>query len=147
MGLVIDFGCGTGRASLKIEERGCEVIAIDFASNCLDHTSRGLRFFTMDLSKPMPFSAPYGFCTDVLEHIPTAQIGDVISNIMACAKTVFFQVSTVNDIFGQTIGTPLHLTVQQHGWWIDLFETMGYTVTYDMDRGNASLFVVSRKVN
>lgn len=146
-GTVIDFGCGTGRAALKIEERGCDVIAIDFASNCLDHAARGLRFFTMDMSKPMPFRAPYGFCTDVMEHIPTDQVRDVINNIMACAETVFFQISTVPDIMGAHINQVLHLTVNNHEQWEALFKELGYEAVLSFDKGDASQFVLSRKVN
>lgn len=142
---VIDFGCGTGRAALKIQERGCEVIAIDFASNCLDHAARGLRFFTMDMSKPMPFKAPFGFCADVMEHVPPAQVGAVIENIMAAAGTVFFQISTVPDAMGAHINQPLHLTVQGHWAWLALFQEMGLVVTSAENKGNASQFVVTRK--
>ncbi len=145
LGLVIDFGCGTGRAAIKIEERGCEVIAIDFASNCLDHAARGLRFFTMDMSKPMPFHAPYGFCTDVMEHIPTDQVEAVVGNIMGCAQTVFFQISAVDDAFGNRINQKLHLTVQSMEWWRRLFEKLGYIVSFSEEKDRNSQFVVSRR--
>jgi hypothetical protein len=146
-GLVLDFGCGTGRAAAKINEKGCEVILIDFAANCLDHECRHLPFYTMDLTKPMPFRAAYGFCTDVMEHIPPEHVNDVITNIMDSAKTVFFQISTVPDAFGKAINDRLHLSVHDHASWAERFAYLGYTITYDEDRGNASLFVVSRTEN
>lgn len=146
-GVVIDFGCGTGRAALKIAERGCDVIAIDFASNCLDHAARGLRFFTLDMSKPMPFSAPFGFCADVMEHIPTDQVEAVIANIMGSAKTVFFQISTVPDGMGAHIGQVLHLSVKAYEAWEALFDGLGYAVSSAVNLGTASQFVVSRKDN
>lgn len=144
-GLVIDFGCGTGRAAMKIEGRGCDVIAIDFASNCLDHPARGLRFYTLDMSKPMPFRASYGLCADVMEHVPPDQVEAVIDNIMASAKTVFFQISTVPDAMGVHIGQILHLSVLDHEGWRMLFEHKGYAVSFSVDRGDNSQFVVSRK--
>lgn len=144
-GLIVDFGCGTGRAALALHNAGHGVYLVDFADNCRDHEALSLPFLEWDLTHPLPVRAPYGLCTDVLEHIPTDDIRRVVENIMNSAQRVFFQISTVNDQFGQVIGTPLHLTVRQHGWWRDLFEDMGYRVTYDMDRGIASLFAVSRK--
>jgi hypothetical protein len=146
-GMIIDFGCGTGRAGLALDAMGHQVFLIDFTGNCRDHEAIGLPFLQWDLTKPVPMTAPYGFCTDVMEHIPPEDVLKVIGNIMDSSEKVFFQISTVKDDYGQFIGTPLHLTVQQHGWWFDLFETMGYKVTYDMDRGTTSLFVVSRKDN
>lgn len=146
-GMVIDFGCGTGRAALKIQEHGCEVIAIDFASNCLDHAARGLRFFTMDMSKPMPFQAPFGFCADVMEHIPPAQVDDVVNNIMASARTVFFQISTVPDVMGTAINQTLHLSVHGCDLWQARFERLGYDVIHAIDLDGMARFVVSRKDN
>lgn len=144
-GTVIDFGCGTGRAALKIQERGNDVIAIDFASNCLDHAARGLRFFSLNLSKPMPIKAPFGFCTDVMEHIPPDEVETVILNIMDAAGTVFFQISTVPDSFGEVIGDPLHLSVHPHDWWLGLFGTLGFDVSNAVNGNNASIFIVTRK--
>jgi hypothetical protein len=144
-GLIVDFGCGTGRAALALQQMGHEVYCIDFADNCRDDEALSLPFLEWDLCHPCPVRAPYGLCTDVLEHIPTENIKTVVANIMASAEKVFFQISTVNDQFGQVLGTPLHLTVRQHRWWFDLFEELGHRVIYDMDRGNASLFAVSRK--
>jgi hypothetical protein len=143
--LIVDFGCGTGRASLALQQAGHEVYLIDFADNCRDDEALSLPFLEWDLCHPCPVRAPYGLCTDVMEHIPPEDVRKVIANIMASAQSVLFQVSTVKDSFGQVLGTPLHLTVRQHGWWRDLFEEMGYAVTYDSDRGIASLFAVSRK--
>lgn len=144
-GLIVDFGCGTGRAALALHSAGHEVYLIDFADNCRDHEALSLPFLEWDLCHPCPVRAPFGICTDVLEHIPTEDVRKVVGNIMASAQNVFFQISTVNDVFGQVLGTPLHLTVRQHSWWRDLFEGLGYTITYDSDRGIASLFAVSRK--
>jgi hypothetical protein len=40
------------------------------------------------------------------------------------------------------IGTPLHLTVQPHGWWAELFLSLGYVVAWQEERDIASLFIV-----
>jgi hypothetical protein len=55
---------------------------------------------------------------------------------------VFFQISTVNDEFGDAIGAELHLTVKSHEWWKELFISLGFDVEFDLDLEIASLFYV-----
>jgi hypothetical protein len=141
-GLIIDFGCGTGRASISLSDKGHTVYLVDFTSNCRDDEALCLPFLEWDLNHPCPLAAPYGFCTDVMEHIPTTDVPGVIKNIMASAKTVFFQISTVPDVSGAMIGTPLHLTVQSHDWWSYVFQSLGYVITWQEKQDIASLFVV-----
>jgi SAM-dependent methyltransferase len=142
-GLVIDFGCGTGRAGLKMQEAGLEVFLVDFTDNCRDKPALALSFLQWDLTKPgQPTKAPYGYCTDVMEHIPTGDVDAVIANIMASAERVFFQIATVPDNFGATIGQTLHLTVQPHGWWADKFS--GHRIEWQERTSVYSCFYVTR---
>lgn len=138
---VIDFGCGTGRGALKIS-KCCPVLCVDFADNCRDESARHLPFLLADLTKPVPASAPFGYCTDVMEHIPPEGVAGVIRNVMASAKTAFFQISTVPDVMGELINQDLHLTVRPHGWWRDLFTSLGYSVQWEQERENAALFLI-----
>ena len=142
-GLVLDFGCGTGRAALGLSRAGCDVLCIDFADNCRDEEAMGLPFLQWDLTRPLPPHANYGICTDVMEHIPTDDVETVVGNIMAAADNVFFQISTVPDLMGALIGQDLHLTVRPHHWWAELLGRLG-TVSWQHDAGEASLFVVRK---
>lgn len=144
-GLIIDFGCGTGRAALALAKAGHDVFCIDFADNCRDEEAMGLPFLEWDLTKPIPARANYGLCTDVMEHIPTADVATVLANIMASAKTVMFQISTVKDAFGAMLGTDLHLTVRSHDWWLAHFDWIECDVTLQHNGGNSSIFIVTRK--
>lgn len=143
-GTVIDFGCGTGRASLKMKASGLDVVMVDFTDNSRDQSAMALPFVRCDLTNSIPLSARYGFCADVLEHIPTADVGAVIQNIMESAETVFFQISTVHDVMGGAINQTLHLTVRPASWWRETFERAGYSVTWDEETENAASFVVKR---
>lgn len=142
-GLVLDFGCGTGRASLGLSKAGCDVLCIDFADNCRDEEAMGLPFLQWDLTKPLPPHAHYGICTDVMEHILPTDVEQVVANIMAAADNVFFQISTVPDVMGALIGQDLHLTVRPHGWWRDMLGRFG-SVSWESDMGEASMFVVRK---
>lgn len=120
-GLIVDFGCGTGRAALEMSKRGHEVLCVDFTDNCRDRSASHLPFVQHDLTQPLRMSAPYGYCTDVMEHIASEDVGGVIENVLGAAERVFFQIATIPDNFGATIGQTLHLTVQPHEWWAARF--------------------------
>jgi len=141
-GVVVDFGCGTGRAGTKIAETH-DVILVDFTDNCRDQEALCLPFIRADLTDKIPVNGDYGFCTDVMEHIPTEDVKYVITNIMGSTPKAFFQISTVDDQFGKLIGEPLHHTVRPHNWWIEEFKTRGYSVEWEEDLGNASLFYIT----
>ena len=87
-GKVIDFGCGTGRPGLRIKEAGFDVLLVDFTENCRDLEAMTLPFLRHDLTQPLPVAAAYGFCTDVLEHIPPPDLETVVQNITAAAGKV-----------------------------------------------------------
>lgn len=144
-GLIVDFGCGTGRAAVALAKAGHSVFLVDFADNCRDPEAVDLPFLEWDLSKRCPVSAPWGICCDVMEHIPPEIVPDVVRNIMASAEKVFFQISTVADFFGVMIGTPLHLSVHPASWWRDLFTRMNYRVEYEASDDNSCRFIISRK--
>ena len=145
-GKVIDFGCGTGRGAIKIKEYGCDVLLVDFTDNSRDFQAMVLPFLQHDLTKPFSniYFSKYGYCTDVMEHIPTEDVFQVIENIMSVSEVVFFNISTISDVMGELIGQDLHLTVKPHQWWIELFKEMGYNVPWEEERNIASLFVIER---
>lgn len=143
-GTVVDFGCGTGRASLRMAAVGLKPVLVDFAGNCRDPQALELPFHQLDLGEPIPLRADYGFCADVMEHIPPALVDRVIWNIMTAAETVFFQISTVPDNFGALINQSLHLTVEPHAWWAQAFIALGHRVLWEERGAVASQFVVQR---
>ena len=90
---VIDFGCGTGRGGKAIQDIAkVHVTLVDFADNCRDESTRGMPFVKADLSHPILVSARYGYCSDVMEHIPPEQVDDVIVNIIDCVQDCFFRI-------------------------------------------------------
>jgi hypothetical protein len=116
--ITIDFGCGTGRATLEMTKRGHHVIGVDFADNCRDEAAKDLPFLEWDLSLPCPLRAPYGYCCDVMEHIPPDQVDAVLSSIRDSAEVVVFRIEYQPDVMGKLIGVPLHLSVHPEEWWL-----------------------------
>lgn len=115
-GKVIDFGCGTGRPAQKLKDKGLDVLAIDHAHNCLDEDI-DVDFMIANLWDLPVVKGDFGFCTDVMEHIPPEKVDDVLSGISRCVDEAFFAIHTDHDAMGELIGEPLHLTVHDADWW------------------------------
>src|SRR5512139_2210554 len=132
--VVCDFGCGTGRGAFKIAALAdVSVVGVDFAGNSLDpavreHLGERFRFVRHDLTAPLNETYDFGFCTDVLEHIPPEDVDKVLTNIGTAAKKVYFAISTVPDVMGALVGEPLHLTVESPFWWHDKLKEVGYRI-------------------
>ena len=142
--IIIDYGCGSGKASLELARLGYDVFLIDFTDNCRDPDAMLLPFLEWDLTIPIPSRVDYGYCADVMEHIPPDDVDKVLKNIMESAETVFFQISTTKDHYGEAIGTHLHLSVHNHLWWLFKLGDVA-DVQWNEPQENASLFLVKRK--
>lgn len=149
---VIDFGAGTGRGALMLAILGTmKVHMVDFAKNCLDKDVRNalltqphmLQFTEQDLTEKLSFAAEYGFCTDVMEHIPPDNVTKVLQNILMAAEHCFFQISCVPDNMGKLIGEELHLTVKPFAWWLQQFQAMDCVVHWAQDHTSHCLFYVT----
>ena len=153
---VIDFGCGTGRASLLMAlpppvGANLQVTMLDFTDNCLDPEikemlvtqAHALKYVQVDLKETIPVEASYGFCTDVMEHIAPKDVNRVLNNILMSAQHVFFQISTADDVLGTLVGHPLHLTVRPYEWWLKQFKDRDCIVYWSKELPNACMFYVS----
>lgn len=150
---VIDFGAGTGRGSFWLWAiPKMNVTAADFATNCLDDDVRAtmerypdrIRFIEHDLNDPFEQHVEYGYCTDVMEHIPPEDVDRVLYNIMKAARKVFFRISTQPDIMGpRYLRQPLHLSVHDYAWWTKKFNEHGAIILHSENLGGAVDFYVT----
>lgn len=118
---IIDFGCGTGRAAAAFKKwLHMQVTCVDHAENCLD-PGIDLPLIVACLWDLPEMSAQWGFCTDVMEHIPTEKVDAVLENIAkSCTQGCFFQIATRNDSLGAIVGRKLHMTVIPAKAWYDV---------------------------
>lgn len=149
---VYDLGCGTGRGALKIVTRtNAKVVAMDFATNCLDEHSLAMvksaphlmEFRQHDLTKAVEGIADYAYCTDVMEHIPPEQVDIVLGNVLRSARKVFLGISTVPDHLGALIGETLHLSVHPASWWREKLEKFGAKVMWEGENPAYCAFYVT----
>ena len=111
---VLDLGCGPGRGGQEVKRlSGCDVIYVDFARNCYAPQP----FVACDLSSDGLPKGDFGFCCDVMEHIPPEQVDQTLANICKSAPHVFFRIALLDDIKGVLIGHRLHLSVHPADWW------------------------------
>lgn len=143
-GRVIDFGCGTGRGALKLKAAGCDVLLVDFAGNCRDPEALVLPFKKHDLTQPLDERAEYGYCTDVMEHIPPDQVDAVLQTIFGSCEKAFFQISLVDDVCGELIGRPLHLSVHPFQWWAEKIEQYG-RILWSYPSEQVAMFYVAKE--
>jgi hypothetical protein len=139
---VVDFGCGTGRAGVALAAEGFLVTLADQTDAGLE--VRDLRFERHCLWQPWRGGDHYyGFCVDVLEHVPTELTGITIARMLDACRVLYLEVSTVPDSFGLLVGQPLHKTVRPFVWWRDLCAEIGL-VREGVDLLTRAAFVVGK---
>lgn len=117
---IIDFGCGTGDAAQAFIDLGHDVHAVDISVNGLRHDF-GNKFYQSPLhklDKELP-PAKWGFCVDVMEHLPPSWVDLALKQMARKVENCFFVISGVPDTWGKKINETLHLTVMPGNWWLD----------------------------
>lgn len=138
---IVDFGCGEGRTLQPLAALGARVILIDIADNCLAEDVPRNGFFRHDMSSNLHLQADTGFCVDMMEHVPTQQVDDVLLNIFDVVRDCYFMVSTTPDACGQLIGEVLHLTVRPFQWWKPKLATHGTVKLLNKTNTGFTVFV------
>jgi len=127
---LLDIGCGAGKAGIALEKHGLDVWWLDICGDALSPEVPKDRFIEAALwdrrwrsRKTMGWD--YGFCCDVMEHIPTEYTMLVLDHILSACRTTWFSIALRPDVFGQLIGQPLHLTVRDFNWWETRLASIG----------------------
>jgi len=117
---LIDFGCGPGKASRDLaSEYGLKVSMFDLTPDALVDDCKHLPFYKGSLWRDLPGPAKYGYCCDVMEHLPEEFCLLAIKNMLEQCEYVFMNISNVPENFGPSVGEIFHLTVQSYVWWRD----------------------------
>jgi 2-polyprenyl-3-methyl-5-hydroxy-6-metoxy-1,4-benzoquinol methylase len=119
---MIDFGCGSGDAAALFAKLGYDVFLVDIAENCLNQEARDSlqhRFWVSPLHQ-LPADLPHvdwGYCTDVLEHLPEKWVLPSLAAMKSKTDRIFFSICGEPDGGGSLIGEKIHMTVEPVNWW------------------------------
>lgn len=126
---LIDIGCGAGVAGLEFQKRGLTVSFLDLTGAALED---GVYAFVEEPVWSHKWwrhrKWDYGFCCDVLEHIPPEYTMLSVARIMEACHCAWLQINFDPDLMGSLIGKPLHLTVQSYTWWLGRLATLGKVI-------------------
>lgn len=145
---IIDIGAGECKAGLKFEHYGLRPWYLDITDAARPDGIEDNKFILSPLwgDWRYPFNIgiwDYGFCCDVMEHIPTEYTMLCLDRIISNCQISWLQISLVEDIMGKMIGETLHLTVRPFDWWLVRLATLG-KVMDARDLINTGLYVVER---
>ena len=113
-----DFGCGAGRAMSFFTQHGLKCQGVDLVHfPHLDNVVAPLWDLPLDLPR-----TDWGFCCDVMEHIPPVLVADVLHQISHVAlRGIYLGIAHFEDNAHHWTpvlkGQQLHLTVKPPGWW------------------------------
>lgn len=147
---VLDAGCGAGKGGLALSAAGMDVWFLDITSAGLDEVGLGIdryRFIEQPLWEriypPKVLLWDYGYCCDVMEHLPTEYTVLAARNIVDVCRITWFQIAFFHDGWGLAIDQDLHLTVRPFDWWLSRLKTIGKVVDA-RDLCGSGVFVVER---
>lgn len=141
--MVLDIGCGMGKGGLALRSLGYNVAFLDIAkvNDALEPFTQAPLWSNWPRNREVNFQ--YGYCCDVLEHIPTEYVCLSIHQILEACNEVFFSVGLDVDGFGTLIEADLHLTVRPYTWWRDLLKEFG-DLQDARDFGTTGIYYLSR---
>ena len=149
---VLDAGCGSGKGSLALAALGYDVTMCDLTDAGLILEARSFPFFQATLWEPLSKRYTFGgsydyvYCTDVMEHLPTAFVALAITRMLAVTKKgLFLSVALGPDNMGAWVGRPLHQTVYPFPWWRDLLNELGHVIEARDLMHTAILFVEPKR--
>ena len=134
---VIDLGCGAGAGGKALKKLGHNVTYCDIEN------WNNLKPFVRSSLWALPLGRvwDWGYCCDVMEHLPCEMVGLAVDRISSIAPRCFFSIGLTEDHFGKVIGEPLHLTVRPYLWWRDYLKEFA-TVEDARDCHHTGIYIV-----
>lgn len=118
---ITDWGSGSGKASEAMRDKGYAVRMVDIATNAYRGDMPVVEACLWEMGDEIG-PTDYGYCADVMEHIPTEKVDEVFAAIAKrTLKKCYFQIALFEDRCFTHAG-PLHLSVFPEEWWIEKIE-------------------------
>lgn len=142
---IIDLGCGTGRVAAALDALGYKVTAVDIAQNACTEFAGEFIVAPLWQLPANTLRAQYGFCADVMEHLPTEKVSAALESIAGCCERVYFQIANFHCHEGDKIGEHLHLTVEPIEWWCKALEPF-YAIEHMTKKPKHHIFVCKSRL-
>lgn len=112
---ITDWGSGSGKAADAMIAQGFNVRMVDIAANAYGGPNGPvIEACLWELPDDLG-PTEYGFCADVMEHLPPERVPQVFDQIAArTRRACYFQIALFEDSWG---GRKLHLSVFPQSWW------------------------------
>lgn len=131
----LDLGCSGGGLVFDFALNGHLAIGLEGSDRSQKMGRANWRtipdnLFTCDITKPFHLidtkaDAPQKFnvisCWEVLEHIPEADLPQLIKNVKSHLADGGIFIGSVS----KSPEDPLHVTLQENAWWMDIFKSNG----------------------
>lgn len=122
---MLDAGCGAGKGALALSKRGLQPFLVDLVDVRCEEAKRFAFKRTSLWTLDVPLQ-DWGYCCDVMEHLPKEYTMLAASRILNAVKHgAFFSIALVPDNMGVFVGEPLHKTVEPFTWWRDRLAELG----------------------
>jgi 2-polyprenyl-3-methyl-5-hydroxy-6-metoxy-1,4-benzoquinol methylase len=127
---LLDFGFGSGRSIDFFESKGFNVCGVEISSYAVGvQLAKGRDIYHAsldDLCMLGDKQFDFGFCNDVLEHIPLHLIGRSLAEMVrVCSDALFLSVCPTPSHHLSKESENLHLTVRPEPWWANEFMKYG----------------------
>jgi hypothetical protein len=109
IGSVLDYGCGRSRT-------------VDWLAKLLDAKAYRYDPAIPEYAKLPVQECDAVICTDVMEHIPQEDLGNVIAEIGSISQLVYFNICTREAGTILANGENAHCTVENPKWWLDCLQ-------------------------
>jgi len=117
---LVDLGCGQGHYVRAFRKQlGIDAIGVEVSSHCCEKYLRDIPHHNLDIQSFFKIAPQFEFvfCTDVLEHIDSEDILNVIDGISKLSNKALLGIANHSDI---QCGIELHLIRQPASWWVDI---------------------------
>ena len=121
---ILDVGCGTGRTTVYLHQRGFETLGIEASGVAIRSSERPDLIHQHDLRLPLDLKKSFDliWCFEVAEHIHPKFVNTFVDSLVRHSKVVALSAAPPGQ------GGEGHFNEQPQGYWVAKFADRGYAL-------------------